>query len=29
MRAAIGEGRFDAFAKQTLARLHNGEDEPL
>lgn len=29
MRAAIGEGRFDAFTKQTLARLHNGEDEPL
>ena len=29
IRAAIGEGRFDAFAKQTLARLHNGEDEPL
>ena len=29
MRAAIGEGRFDAFAKETLARLHNGEDEPL
>ena len=27
MRAAIGEGRFDAFAKQTLARLHNGEGE--
>ncbi len=29
MRAAIGEGRFDAFAKQTLARLHNGEGETL
>jgi len=29
MRAAIGEGRFDAFAKQTLARLNSGEGETL